>query len=186
MDEAGRGPLAGPVYAACVILPEGFPIRYARDSKAMSVEQRREAERVIKAQAVAWGVGSATAREVDRWNVLQATFRAMQRALDDLRRRFPGLRDLEVLVDGNQVPPLDVPCACLVRGDAVVPEIGAASILAKTARDRFMERWAAIEPQYRFEAHKGYGTALHRSLVRLHGPGRQHRLSFLKNLLAES
>ncbi len=186
IDEAGRGPLAGPVYAACVILPKNFPPEFARDSKKMSPASRAKAERIIKDRALAWGIGSATAREIDRVNILQATFRAMQRALEHLFFQFPGIQIQRVLIDGNRLPPLTHPCSCVIGGDGMVLEIGAASILAKQARDRYMERWAMIEPVFEFERHKGYGTSRHRELLRRYGPGKQHRLSFLRKILPDS
>lgn len=186
VDEAGRGPLAGPVYAACVVLPDYFPAEFAQDSKAMKAHQRMRAEQEIKKHALAWGIGSASAREIDRINILQATFLAMRRALEDLRYRFPQIEIREVLVDGNCVPTWDLPSRPVVRGDALIKEIGAASILAKQARDRYMERWSLIEPMYEFERHKGYGTSRHRQLLLRYGPGKQHRLSFLGKILPDS
>jgi len=183
MDEAGRGPLAGPVYAACVILPEDFPAEFARDSKKLSARQRLQAEIVIKTKALAWGLGSATPWEIDHLNILQATFLAMKRAIQHLRTQFPLVPEFELWVDGNQVPPLEVTCHTLVKGDNLMKEIGAASILAKTARDRYMMRWSWLEPQYQFEQHKGYGTQLHRRLIQQYGPGKLHRFSFLTKIL---
>lgn len=172
-DEAGRGPLAGPVYAAAVILPLDFPREILADSKVLSEKERVVAEEIIRQRATAYAVAFATHDEIDRVNILQASLLAMARAVDSLNAE-PGV----VLVDGNRCPELPFPCVPIIKGDGLVPEIMAASILAKTARDRFMVDYARIEPCYHFEKHKGYPTAEHRNLIRAHGPSKIHRKSF--------
>lgn len=173
VDEAGRGPLAGPVVAAAVILPEGFSHPGVRDSKLLSQRARTELAGVIRSQAVAWSLGEASAGEVDRINVLQATLRAMERALAALAER-PGY----VLVDGPRLPFLLCPGEAVVRGDRTVGVVAAASILAKVHRDAVMdahhERW----PQYGFARNRGYGTAAHLAALARHGPCPIHRRSF--------
>ena len=176
VDEAGRGPLAGPVCAAAVCLPHGFDSRWAQDSKALSARARSEAAQVIKAQAAAFGIGWASVAEVDRHNVLQATFLAMQRALQAMS--WPVRM---VLVDGNRLPPLGEVCQgaqAVVKGDALIDEIGAASILAKVARDEFMAEQDEIYPGYGFARHKGYGTRAHQQALSELGPCALHRHSF--------
>ncbi len=173
IDEAGRGPIAGPVTAAAVILPEGFPLEMLADSKALGPEQREQAEVLIRELAVAWATGWASSREIDRINIHQATLRAMARALERLEVR-PEL----VLVDGLFAPPTPLPCRTIVRGDATEAPIMAASILAKTARDRWMCIYGRRCPQYEFAQHKGYATRQHRRLVLEHGLSPIHRLSF--------
>lgn len=175
IDEAGRGPLAGPVCAAAVILPSDFPLDILGDSKKLTEKQRLAAEPIIKEKAV-WGIGWASAREIDRYNILQATFRAMNRALEKALK-MGGKTNL-ILIDGNRTFPCRIPTAAVIKGDSKVPEIMAASILAKTARDRFMCRMAGKWADYGFEQHKGYPSRLHVSAYRLHGPCPLHRLSF--------
>lgn len=173
VDEAGRGPLAGDVYAAAVILDWQAPIEGLTDSKKLS-ERRREALAIlIRERAIAWSVAIATAEEIDRLNILQATMLAMQRAV-------AGLATLptEVLVDGNRVPQLLIPSRAIVKGDLTQPAISAASILAKTARDASLADLHAQYPQYGFDQHKGYGTALHLAKLRQYGPCPAHRTSF--------
>jgi ribonuclease HII len=189
IDEAGRGPIAGPVTAAAVILGEHFSVEGLADSKALGEVDRERQEKRIKAQALAWGIGWAGPREIDRLNILGATFLAMQRAfrsalrLHDEAIRFrlgstPAERGLCVFVDGNRCPHLPVSAEPVIGGDRLIPEIQAASILAKTARDRFMIRHAKVEPLYGFDRHKGYPTAEHRRLVLELGPSRIARRSF--------
>jgi len=174
IDEAGRGPIAGPVTAAAVILPRGFPVDVLDDSKALAPEERRAAAELIRARAVAWAVGWATHQEIDRVNILQATLLAMSRAVDQL-----GVRPDEILVDGLYCPPCrGIRCRAIVRGDATVPCIMAASILAKTARDAWMDDYSRQEPAYGFDRHKGYPTAEHRATVLRLGPSRIQRRSF--------
>lgn len=173
IDEAGRGPLAGPVTAAAVILPDGFPIDILADSKAISAARRAEAEGVIKSGAVAWGLGWATHEEIDSLNIHRATLVAMARAVAAL-----SVHPSRLLVDGLFCPECGIPARAIVRGDATVPQIMAASILAKTARDRWMEEYAASEPGYGFEKHKGYPTVEHRRAVLRLGPSKIQRMSF--------
>jgi ribonuclease HII len=173
VDEAGRGPLAGPVVAAAVILDDLAPIRGLADSKALTALRRDRLYDEVRAKALCVSVAEASVEEIDRLNILQATMLAMRRAVEGLR--LPAQR---VLVDGNRVPVLRVPAEAIVKGDAKVPAISAASIIAKVYRDRLCaelhERW----PQYGFDAHKGYPTPVHLAALRLHGPCEAHRRSF--------
>ncbi|MDH4225910.1 MAG: ribonuclease HII [Deltaproteobacteria bacterium] len=174
MDEAGRGPLAGPVVAAAVILPQGWEGPPGLDdSKKMTHKGRQAAEQEIKARAVAWRVTAATHDVIDRINILQATLEAMARAVNALQ---PGAD--YVLVDGNRPPTVGQPLATVVRGDSRSITIAAASVLAKTARDKIMAAYAERYPQWGFEIHKGYPTQAHRQAIRLHGTSPIHRLSF--------
>ncbi len=175
VDEAGRGPLAGPVYAAAVILHPRRPIDDLDDSKRLSARRRDELETVIMRQAHAWAVGVATVEEIDRINILQASLLAMRRAIDAL-----DVQPDEILVDGLQLPRLSIPATlrAIVGGDASVPAISAASILAKTARDRELIALHERYPQYGFDRHKGYPTAEHLAALQLHGPSPVHRSSF--------
>jgi ribonuclease HII len=177
LDEAGRGPLAGPVSAGACVLPEDFPRELLGDSKALTARQRERAFAVIQERAF-WGLGWCDAGEIDRINILQASLLAMTRALDDLRTRFPALVIDRAVADGLHRPSVTVPCTALVRGDALEPCISAASILAKVARDRFMDEAGRQDPRYGFEIHKGYPTEAHRRALETHGPGPLHRLSF--------
>jgi len=173
VDEAGRGPLAGPVVAAAVILDPARPIVGLADSKKLSAGKREKLAAAIHATALAWCVAEATVAEIDALNILQATLLAMQRAVAGL-----ALTPHEVLIDGNRCPALDVPARAIVGGDATVAEISAASILAKTVRDADMLALHARYPQYGFDQHKGYGTAAHLAALRAHGPSPVHRRSF--------
>lgn len=173
VDEAGRGPLAGPVVAAAVILDPARPIAGLADSKKLSAARREKLAIEIRAQALAWCVAEASVAEIDALNILQATLLAMQRAVAGL-----ALLPAEVLIDGNRCPRLDVPARAIVGGDATVAAISAASILAKTARDAGMLALHARYPLYGFDRHKGYGTAVHMAALREHGPSPEHRLSF--------
>jgi ribonuclease HII len=173
IDEAGRGPLAGPVTAAAVVLPPDFPLNLLADSKALSAGRRRTAEAVIKAQAVAWAIGWASHQEIDKLNIHRATLLAMRRAVDALQ-----VRPDRLLVDGLHCPSCGIPAAAIVRGDATVPAIMAASIVAKTARDAWMEAYASLEPAYGFERHKGYPTVEHRRIVLQRGPSAIQRKTF--------
>ncbi len=173
IDEAGRGPLAGPVTAAAVILPPDFPFDVLADSKVLSADRRREAEAVIKARAVAWGIGWASNGEIDELNILQATLLAMRRAVEALT-----VRPDRLLVDGLYCPTCGICAAAVVKGDATIPAIMAASIIAKTARDAWMEGYATREPAYLFEKHKGYPTAEHRRLILELGPSAIQRRTF--------
>jgi len=173
IDEAGRGPLAGPVYAACVVLDPDRPIEGLADSKQLSAPRREVLARLIRERALSWCVASASVAEIDERNILQATLLAMRRACAGLPC-VPAL----ALVDGNRDPALGVPTRTVVQGDRLEPVISAASILAKTARDAEMRRLHAALPVYRFDLHKGYPTALHLQLLRAHGVSPHHRVSF--------
>ena len=173
VDEAGRGPLAGPVVAAAVILDERQPIAGLADSKKLSAARREALYDEIRAKALCCCVAQARVEEIDRLNILQATMLAMQRAVAGLRLK-PGL----VLVDGNRLPLLEMRAEAIVKGDAKVAAISAASILAKVTRDRGLELLDQRYPQYGFARHKGYGTAEHLQALRLHGPCPEHRSSF--------
>ena len=178
VDEAGRGPLAGPVCAAAVILPAGLVIEGVNDSKKLSEKKREELFPVICEKALAYGIGWADEREIDEINILQATYRAMKRAVESL----PLTADY-ALIDGNRMPPLAIPGTTLVKGDALSMSIAAASILAKVSRDRVMVQFSREYPQYGFEQHKGYGTAAHVQALREYGPCPLHRQSFLQKIL---
>jgi len=178
VDEAGRGCLAGPVVAAAVILPEGCSLPGLTDSKQLSPAKRSQLELDIKTIALSWSLGLSWPREIDRINILQASLAAMGRALGKLRVQ-PAL----VLVDGNQAPKTSVPCQCFPRGDARFAAVSAASVLAKTFRDRLMGHLDKRYPGYGFKAHKGYGTKVHLESLKRLGPSVQHRMSF-KPLLA--
>ncbi len=180
IDEAGRGPLAGPVFAAAVILPEHCGIEGIDDSKKLSPKKREQLFGEIENGAVAYGIGFATEQEIDRVNILQATFLAMKRAFDALAVR-PDL----ALVDGNRMPQLGVETRTIIKGDSLSASIGAASILAKVSRDRLMLQIDGLYPQYSFARHKGYGTALHVEMLKKYGPCPVHRRSFLKKVLGD-
>lgn len=173
VDEAGRGPLAGPVVAAAVILDAAHPVLGLADSKKLSPVRRERLALEIRAGALAWAVGRAEVAEIDAINILQATLLAMQRAVMAL-----AVAPTQVLVDGNRCPPLRYPCSAIVRGDATVPVISAASILAKVARDAELRRLDALYPEYGFARHKGYPTLAHRQALRRYGPCPEHRRSF--------
>ncbi len=173
VDEAGRGPLAGPVVAAAVILDDQNPIYGLADSKKLTVRQRERLFDEIRARALCTAIGRASVEEIDTLNILQATLLAMRRAVQGLRLK-PGL----VLVDGNQLPRLDVRAEAIVKGDSKVAAISAASILAKVHRDRWCVEYDAQYPDYGFARHKGYGTAFHLTALREYGPCPQHRRTF--------
>ena len=173
VDEAGRGPLAGPVVAAAVILDDLQPIRGLNDSKKLSEKRREKLYDEILAKALCCSIAEASVQEIDQLNILQATMLAMRRAVDGLR-----LKPVKVLVDGNRLPVLDVRAEAIVQGDALVPAISAASILAKVHRDRMCAQMHAQYPQYGFDRHKGYGTAEHLRALSEHGPSPWHRSSF--------
>lgn len=173
VDEAGRGPLAGPVYAAAVILDPRFPIRGIADSKMMTPEKRAEVAIQIKKRAVAWSIAYATVEEIDTINILRAALLAMRRAVDGL-----SVTPEAAIVDGNIKPPLTIACSTLVDGDRLHRSISAASILAKTARDAVLIELDALYPLYGFAQHKGYGTPQHLEALRTHGPCAIHRMSF--------
>jgi ribonuclease HII len=173
VDEAGRGPLAGPVVAAAVILDELHPIRGLADSKKLTAIRREALYEQIMAKSLCCAIGQASVEEIDTLNILQATLLAMQRAVQGLR-----LRPVKVLVDGNRLPRLPMLAEAIVGGDARVPAISAASIVAKVTRDRWCIQYHEQYPQYGFAGHKGYGTAEHLAALRTHGACPQHRRSF--------
>jgi ribonuclease HII len=175
VDEAGRGPLAGPVCAAAVILPKDLELPGLTDSKKLTDKKRRELFPLIQEQAIAFGIGLATEQEIDEINILQATFLAMQRALDQLSVK-PDL----ALIDGNRHKDFGVPAKTVVKGDSLSANIAAASILAKVTRDDLMVKMAEQYPQYGFEIHKGYGTKAHYAALREFGACPIHRMTFLK------
>ena len=175
VDEAGRGPLAGPVCAAAVILPPQLELPGLTDSKKLTDKKRRELYPIIKEQAIAYGIGLASEQEIDEINILQATFLAMRRALEQLN----GKADL-ALIDGNRAADFGLPVKTVVKGDSLSANIAAASVLAKVTRDDIMVALAEEYPQYGFEIHKGYGTKAHYAALREHGHCPIHRISFLK------
>ncbi len=175
VDEAGRGPLAGPVCAAAVILPPDLEIPGLNDSKKLSDKKRRELMPIIKEQALAYGIAFASEQEIDEINILQATYLAMQRAIDQLSVK-PDL----ALVDGNRAGEFGVSVKTVVKGDSLSASIAAASVLAKVTRDDLMLELAKQYPQYGFEIHKGYGTKAHYAALSEHGPSPVHRMTFLK------
>lgn len=180
VDEAGRGPLAGPVYAAAVILPPEHAIEGINDSKKLSEKKRELLFDQITEQAEAFGIACASVEEIEEYNILNATYLAMKRAVGELEKKADF-----ALIDGNRLPPLSIPAKAVVKGDSLSASIAAASILAKVSRDRFMLQMAELYPQYQFEKHKGYGTALHMQLIRDYGASPIHRRSFLKKLWKE-
>lgn len=180
VDEAGRGPLAGPVCAAAVILPKHLDIPGLTDSKKLTDKKRRELFPLIQDQAVAYGIGLASQEEIDEINILQATFLAMERALAQLQVR-PNL----ALIDGNREREFGVPVQTVVKGDSLSASIAAASVLAKVTRDDLMMELAQQYPQYGFETHKGYGTKAHYEALRQYGASPIHRKSFLKKFYGE-
>lgn len=180
IDEAGRGPLCGPVCAAAVILPENCEIEGINDSKKLSEKKREALYDVIIEKAVAYGIGMASAKEIDEINILQATFLAMNRAFSKLET-VPEL----ALVDGNRKPGLPCDEITIVKGDAKCMSIAAASILAKVTRDRYMKELDKKYPQFCFEKHKGYGTKLHYERIAEFGICEEHRKTFLKKILGE-
>jgi ribonuclease HII len=187
IDEAGRGPLAGPVYAAAVILGDNFPYELRNllnDSKKLSPVRREELRRQICESALAWGVGQASHTEIDNINILQASLLAMKRAFEEMIKNFPKKQNflsdenLSAVVDGIYVPCISVPCTAMIKADAKVHEVMAASILAKTSRDAYMDEMALLYPEYGYEKHKGYPTKAHRELILKHGPSQIQRMSF--------
>ena len=177
IDEAGRGPLAGPVFAAAVILPRGLVIEGVTDSKKLTEKKREKLFDVIKEKALAYCIASASVEEIEEMNILNADMLAMKRAVDGLE--IPA--DIAI-VDGNKTPELEIPAAAIVKGDQKSESIAAASILAKVSRDRLMLEMAEKYPGYGFEKHKGYGTKAHREAILEKGPCSIHRMSFLKKL----
>ena len=181
IDEAGRGPLAGPVHAAAVILPIGLEIEGLNDSKKLSEKKREQLFDIICEKAIDYSIGVATEKEIDEINILNATFLAMHRAVEGLKTK-PDY----ALIDGNQYPKIPfVTEETVIKGDAKSMSIAAASILAKVSRDRFMLEKAKEYPQYEFEKHKGYGTKLHYEKILEYGPSPIHRMTFLKKLYGE-
>ena len=175
VDEAGRGPLAGPVCAAAVILPASIDIPGLNDSKKLSDKQRRALYPIIKEKAITYGIAFASESEIDEINILQATYLAMQRAVEQLSVN-PEL----LLIDGNRAPDFDIPVKTVVHGDSLSASIAAASVLAKVTRDDYMLEQAEKYPDYGFEVHKGYGTKAHYAALEAHGHCQIHRLTFLK------
>ena len=180
VDEAGRGPLAGPVCAAAVILPKHLQIPGLTDSKKLSDKKRRELFPIIQQQAIAYGIGLASEAEIDEINILQATFLAMRRALSQL-----SIRPEIALIDGNRETDFGLPVKTVVKGDSLSANIAAASGLAKVTRDNIMVELAKQYPEYGFEIHKGYGTKAHYEALRTYGPCPIHRKSFLKKFYGE-
>ena len=176
VDEAGRGPLAGPVYAAAVILPKGYIIEGVNDSKKLSEKKREALFEKIKAESLAFSIGIATAEEIDEINILQATFLAMKRAVEGLQ-----ICPDYAMIDGNRKPNISVPCETIIKGDGKSASIACASILAKVSRDRYMLEMAEKYPEYQFEKHKGYGTKLHYEMLDKFGPCDIHRKTFLRS-----
>ena len=177
VDEAGRGPLAGPVCAAAVILPRGFEIPGLNDSKKLSEKKREELFDVIKENAISYGIAFAEVAEIEEHNILAATFIAMNRAIAQLEPK-PDI----ALIDGNRTLGIEMYSRSVVKGDSKCADIAAASVLAKVTRDRYMMEMAEKYPQYHFDKHKGYGTKLHYEALREFGPSEIHRLSFLKKM----
>jgi ribonuclease HII len=178
LDEAGRGPLAGPVCAAAVILPSGgFPVGLLNDSKKLKAGERERARLAICESDAEWGIGWASAAEIDEINIHKASLLAMKRAFEAMVKNARNL-NIHAIVDGLFVPDINVPCEALVKADSSVPEVMAASILAKTARDRLMEYYGLFYPQYGYTQHKGYPTKAHREAIARFGPSPIQRMSF--------
>ena len=180
VDEAGRGPLAGPVCAAAVILPANLELPGLTDSKKLTDKRRRELFPMIKEKAIAYGIGFATEQEIDEINILQATYLAMERAVEALQAKPEYL-----LIDGNRAKDFGIPTRTVVKGDSLSASIAAASVLAKVSRDDIMLEMAEKYPEYGFEVHKGYGTKAHYEALRAHGHSPIHRMSFLKKFYGE-
>lgn len=180
VDEAGRGPLAGPVYAAAVILPVGAQIPSLNDSKKLSEKKREELFDIITNTAVSYAVGIADEKEIDEINILNATFLAMKRAINGLE-----IPADYAIIDGNRAPHSNIAEETVVKGDGKVMSVAAASIIAKVSRDRFMLKMAEQYPEYQFEKHKGYGTKLHYEMIEKYGVSPIHRRSFLKKILGD-
>jgi len=180
IDEAGRGPLAGPVYAAAVILGAGFKCGSLNDSKKLSAAKRSRLRLLILENALAWGEGSCSHIEIDSINILQASLLAMKRAFEQMLEKHAGKMtdNIIAIADGLFVPAVSVPCKALVKADSQIAEVMAASILAKTARDKYMEEMAHLYPQYGYEKHKGYPTKAHKEALLKYGPSPIQRLSF--------
>ena len=180
VDEAGRGPLAGPVCAAAVILPQGKLIEGVNDSKKLSEKKREALFEVIKAEARSYAVAYASIEEIEELNILNATMLAMNRAVEGL-----SVKADFAMIDGNRLPPLDIDAEYIIKGDAKSMSVACASILAKVSRDRLLYGYAKEFPQYGFDKHKGYGTKAHRDAILRYGPCKYHRLSFLGKILEQ-
>ena len=180
VDEAGRGPLAGPVFAAAVILPEDCIIEGVNDSKKLSEKRREELFDIITDKAVAWAVASEDEKTIDEINIRNATYKAMNKAVDAL---FP--RPEHVIIDGDAIKDMTVPHTCVIKGDAKSLSIAAASILAKVSRDRYLKELDEKYPEYMFAKHKGYGTKLHYEMIEKYGVSPVHRRSFLKKIIGD-
>lgn len=178
VDEAGRGPLAGPVFAAAVVLPKDFIIEGVNDSKKLTEKKREEFFGIIKEKSLDYSIASASETEIDEVNILNATFLAMKRAIENLK-----IKPDFALIDGNRLPKLGIDAKSVIKGDSLSESIAAASILAKVERDKYMLKMSKIYPEYFFEKHKGYGTKLHVEMLRKYGPSKIHRKSFLKKIL---
>ena len=178
VDEAGRGPLAGPVCAAAVVLPKGLILEGVNDSKKLTEKKRETLFDVITEQALDWSVAFATVEEIEEINILNAAMLAMKRAVEGLKNPVDF-----AIIDGNRKPPLEIDCEAVVKGDAKSMSVAAASILAKVSRDRILRQYAVDYPQYGFEKHKGYGTKVHVEALKKYGPCEVHRPSFLKKKL---
>lgn len=178
VDEAGRGPLAGPVCAAAVILPENKIIEGVNDSKKLSEKKREQLFEKIKEEAAAYSIAFSTVEEIEELNILNATMLAMKRAVEGLN-----ISADYAMIDGNKTPDLAIPCESIVKGDANSASIAAASILAKVSRDRLCYEYAKKYPEYMFDKHKGYGTKLHIEMLKKYGPCEIHRMSFLTKIL---
>jgi len=181
VDEAGRGPLAGPVVAACAVIPLDYPFYYLNDSKKMSEKRREALFEVLQKEAIAFGIGIVSPERIDEINILQATYEAMREALKDMEKRF-SLSPKILLNDAVTIPAIPIPQKAIVHGDAKSLSIAAASVLAKVTRDHIMLEYDEQYPKYGFKQHKGYGTKVHREAILTHGPCPIHRRSFLKNL----
>lgn len=177
VDEAGRGPLAGPVYAVAVILPRNIEIEGLNDSKKLSEKKREALFDIICSESISFGIASATVEEIEQLNILNAAMLAMNRAIEQLSEK-PSL----ALIDGNHNSAIKMPSRCVVKGDAKCADIAAASILAKVSRDRYMLLMSEKYPEYAFDRHKGYGTKLHYEKLRQYGPCEIHRPSFLRKM----
>lgn len=178
VDEAGRGPLAGPVCAAAVILPENKIIDGVNDSKKLSEKKRELLFDIIKKEAISYSIAFSSVKEIEKYNILNATMLAMKRAVEGLNVKAD-----YAIIDGNKTPDLKIPCKSIVKGDANSMSIAAASILAKVSRDRLCYEYAKKYPQYMFDKHKGYGTKLHMERIKEYGPCEIHRMSFLTKIL---
>ena len=178
VDEAGRGPLAGPVCAAAVVLPKGLILEGVNDSKKLTEKKRETLFDVITEQALDWSVAFATVEEIEEINILNAAMLAMKRSVEGLKNPVDF-----AIIDGNRKPPLEIDCEAVVKGDAKSMSVAAASILAKVSRDRILRQYAVDYPQYGFEKHKGYGTKVHVEALKKYGPCEVHRPSFLKKIL---